>query len=95
MRQGEIVYYTNELNVILYADKEGDAHGVRKPTEESARRWHNRNPSAYIKVSIFVPERFLPEPDNFDRVISGPFKVEHGGFCVRAKRTFTDCFECE
>lgn len=94
LRQGEIVYYKNEVNVILYADKEDDADGVIKPTEASARRWHG-NPSAYVKVSIFVPKRFLPKPDKFDEVISGPFKVEHGGFCVRAKRTFTNCFECE
>mgnify|MGYP006973399748 CR=1 FL=1 len=100
LRQGEIVSYKNEVNVILYADKEGDAHGVRKPTEASARRWL-RNTSAYVKVSIFVPKRFLPKPDNFDQVISGPFKVEHGGICVRGLRFFkckpTDdhCFECE
>ena len=94
LRQGEIVYYKQEVNVILYADKEGDADGVIKPTEASARRWHG-NPSAYVKVSVFVPKRFLPKPDNFDQVISGPFKVEHGGFCVREKRTGKYCFECE
>ena len=100
LRQGEIVYYTNELNVILYADKEGDAHGVRKPTEESARRFH-RNRYVYVKVSIFVPKRFLPKPKKFDQVISGPFKAEHGGICVRGLRFFKcnpaddHCFECE
>ncbi|XP_015767984.1 PREDICTED: uncharacterized protein LOC107346686 isoform X9 [Acropora digitifera] len=96
LRQGEIVYYKQEVNVILYADNEGDADGVKKPTDASARRWHG-NRSAYVKVSIFVPKRFLPKPDKFDQVISGPFKVEHGGFCVRAKRTFKACFElsCE
>ncbi|XP_015767976.1 PREDICTED: uncharacterized protein LOC107346686 isoform X2 [Acropora digitifera] len=98
LRQGEVVSYKKEVNVILYADKEGDAHGVRKPTEESARRFHG-NPSAYIKVSIFVPKRFLPKPDNFDQVISGPFKVEHRGICVRGLRKFkyNYCFElcCE
>ncbi|XP_015767987.1 PREDICTED: uncharacterized protein LOC107346686 isoform X12 [Acropora digitifera] len=94
LRQGEIVYYKQEVNVILYADNEGDADGVKKPTDASARRWHG-NRSAYVKVSIFVPKRFLPKPDKFDQVISGPFKVEHGGFCVRAKRTFKACFELE
>ena len=37
LRQGEIVYYKREVNVILYADNEGDADGVIKPTEASAR----------------------------------------------------------
>ena len=100
LRQGEIVSYKQEVNVILYADKEGDAHGVRKPTEASARRWHS-NPYAYVKVSIFVPKRFLPKPDKFDQVISGPFKAEHGDMCVRGLRFFKcrpdedHCFECE
>ena len=94
LRQGEIVYYKREVNVILYADNVGDANGVNKPTEATARRWH-KNGNMYVNVSIFVPKRFLPKPDNFDQVISGPFKVEHGGICVRAKRTFKACFECE
>ena len=96
LRQGEIVSYKHEVNVILYADNEGDADGVKKPTEEGAWRWHTDiRDYLYVKVSIFVPKRFLPKPDNFDQVISGPFKVEHSGFCVRAKRTFKACFECE
>ena len=94
LRQGEIVYYKKELNVILYADNEGNADGVKKPTEEGAKR-HHRNPEMYVKVSIFVPKRFLPKRDNFDQVISGPFKVKHGRICVRAKRTFKPCFELE
>ena len=96
LRQGEIVSYKKEVNVILYADKEGDADGVIKPTEASACRRHN-NPYAYVKVSIFVPKRFLPKPDKFDQDISGPFKVEHGGMCVRGLRKFrcNYCFECE
>ena len=96
LRQGEIVYYTNELNVILYADNEGDADRVKKPTDASARRCHG-NRSAYVKVSIFVPKRFLPKPDKFDQVISGPFKAEHGDICVRGLRKFkyNYCFECE
>ena len=100
LRQGEIVYYTNEVNVILYADEEGDADGVIKPTEAGAWRRHS-NLYAYVKVSIFVPKRFLPKPEKFDQVISGPFKAEHGDMCVRGLRFFkckpTDdhCFECE
>ena len=95
LRQGEIVSYKRELNVILYADDklEDDAEGVKKPTKASAQE--NHNSGTYVKVSIFVPNRFLPKPDNFDQVISGPFKVEHGGFCVREMRTGKYCFECE
>ena len=94
LRQGEIVSYKREVNVILYADDKGDTDRVKKPTEESAKRHHD-NPKMYVKVSIFVPKRFLPKPDNFDQVISGPYKVKHDGFCVREKRTFKRCFECE
>ena len=96
LRQGEIVYYKREVNVILYADNEGDADGVKKPTAATARRLH-KNGNMYVKVSIFVPKRFLPKPDKFDQVISGPFKVEHGGICVRGLRTFkyNYCFESE
>ena len=94
VRQGEIVSYKRKVNVILYADDEGDTDGVKKPTEEGAKR-HHKNRNMYVKVSIFVPKRFLPKPDNFDKVISGPFKVKHGGFCVREKRTGKLCFECE
>ena len=94
VRQGEIVSYEEEVNVILYADDEGDTDGVKKPTEESAKR-HHKNPKMYVKVSIFVPKRFLPKPDNFDQVISGPYKVKHDGFCVRRRRTGKACFECE
>ena len=95
LRQGEIVSYKEELNVILYADDEleDDAEGVRKPNTASARENHNSR--TYVKVSIFVPKRFLPSPDNFHTVISGPFKVEHGDLCVREKRAHTYCFECE
>ncbi|XP_067025321.1 uncharacterized protein [Acropora muricata] len=98
LRQGEIVYYKREVNVILYADNEGDANGVKKPTEATARRLH-KNSNMYVKVSIFVPKRFLPKPDNFDQVISGPFKAEHGDMCVRGLRFFKcrpdkdHCFE--
>jgi len=93
LRQGEIVSYKRELNVILYADDklEDDADGVKKPTAASARE--NHNPHTYVKVSIFVPKRFLPSPDNFHKVISGPYKVEHDGFCVREKRTGEFCCE--
>ena len=95
LRQGEIVSYKRELNVILYADDkpEDDAEGVKKPTAASAQENHNSN--TYVKVSIFVPKRFLPNPDNFHKVISGPYKVEHVGFCVRQARKGGCCFECE
>ena len=100
LRQGEIVSYKKEVNVILYADDkgdEGDTDGVKnlKPTKEGARIHHGGKSGMYVKVSIFVPKRFLPKPDNFDQVISGPYKVKHDSFCVREKRTFKPCFECE
>ena len=100
LRQGEIVSYKHEVNVILYADDkgdEGDTDGVKnlKPTKEGARIHHGGKSGMYVKVSIFVPKRFLPKPDNFDQVISGPYKVKHDGFCVRARRTYKPCLECE
>ena len=94
LRQGEIVSYKHEVNVILYADNEGDTDGVKKPTDEATWIYHN-NFRMYVKVSIFVPKRFLPEPDDFDEIISGPFRVKHDPFCVREKRTHKRCFECE
>ncbi|XP_074613779.1 uncharacterized protein LOC141873635 [Acropora palmata] len=92
LRQGEIVFYKQEVNVILYADNEGDSDGVKKPTDKDAWRYH-KNPHMYVKVSIFVPKRFLPKPDDFNEVIRGPFRVKHDPFCVRAKRTQKPCFE--
>ena len=85
LRQGEIVSYTNEVNVILYAEEDAtEFKGLKKPTVEAVKEG---NSNAYIHVSIFVPAKFLPSPDKFKEVISGPNKVHHGRFCVRAKRS--------
>lgn len=85
LRQGEIVSYKKEVNVILYADDKADTGAVKKPTDEAAKIYHMKD-SMYVKVSIFVPRRFLPERYVFDEVIRGPYPIEHGPFCVRAKR---------
>ena len=97
LRQGEIVSYKNEVNVILYAD--GDNHlngeqlklsadftGLKKPTENCVKE---TNKNAYVKVSIFVPSRILQFNDNykFDEVFSKPVKVAHKPFCVKEKRS--------
>ena len=87
LRQGEIVSYNDNLkvNVILYAEKDAtEFKGLKKPTVEAVKEG---NSNAYIHVSIFVPANFLPSPDKFKEVISGPNKVHHGRFCVRAKRS--------
>ena len=94
LRQGEIVSYKNEVNVILYADEEADTGGVKRPTDEAAKIYH-MNDSMYVKVSIFVPRRFLPKRYVFDKVITGPFVIEHGPFCVREKRTKEPCFQLD
>ena len=92
LHQGEIVTYKKEVNVILYAadDEEAGLSGLKKPklTDEEV---DNR---AYVKVSIFVPSRFLPNTAvDFDRVISAPITVKHRPFCVRAKRSGEQCTE--
>ena len=72
LRQGEIVSYNDNLkvNVILYAEKDAtEFKGLKKPTDEAVKE---RNPKAHIHVSIFVPARFLPSPDEFKNVFSGP-----------------------
>ena len=72
LRQGEIVSYNDKLkvNVILYAEKDAtEFKGLKKPTDEAVKE---RNPNAHIRVSIFVPARFLPSPDEFKNVFSGP-----------------------
>ncbi|XP_044183745.1 uncharacterized protein LOC122964281 [Acropora millepora] len=89
LRQGEIVSYKHEVNVILYADEEADTGGVKKPTDEAARNYHEK-PSMYVKVSIFVPRKIFRELC-FDEVITGPIHIKHGPFCVREKRTKTPC----
>lgn len=84
LRQGEIVSYTKEVNVILYAADDGEAglSGLKKPklTEKEVAR------GAHVKVSIFVPSRFLPNTADFSRVVSEPIKVKHRPICVRASR---------
>ena len=96
LRQGEIVSYKNEVNVILYADDETHTYEVKKPTDEAAKSYHQKH-SMYVKVSIFVPGRFLPKPCEFDEVIGGPFAIKHRPFCVREKRTFSRvrCFQLD
>lgn len=72
LRQGEIVSYNDKLkvNVILYAEKDAtEFKGLKKPTDEAVKE---RNPNAHIRVSIFVPASFLPSPDEFKNVFSGP-----------------------
>lgn len=91
LRQGEIVSYKHEVNVILYAEEGAtEFKGLKKPTDEAVKK---RNSNAYIHVSIFVPAKFLPSPDEFKEVISGPKKVLHGPFCVRKKRSNHPCTE--
>ena len=70
LRQGEIVSQNDEVHVILYAEKGAtEFKGLKKPTDKAVKE---RNPNAYILVSIFVPARFLPSPDEFKNVFSGP-----------------------
>ena len=70
LRQGEIVSYNDKVKVILYAEKDAtEFKGLKKPTDKAVKK---RNPNAYVQVSIFVPARFLPSPDEFKNVISGP-----------------------
>lgn len=92
LQQGEIVSYKKEVNVILYAADDEDAglSGLKKPklTDEEVAN------GAYVKVSIFVPSRFLPKTHaDFDRVISEPIKVIHWPFCVKALRSREQCTE--
>ena len=93
LHQGEVVSYKYEVNVILYA-ADGDGcnwNGLKKPTDEAVNKI---NEGAYVKVSIFVPARFLNAiSDKFHVVVSGPTKVGHGPFCVREKRSYYECRE--
>lgn len=86
LHQGEIVCYKKEVNVILYAadDDEAGLTGLKKPklTDDEVAS------GLYIKVSIFVPSRFLPKTAaDFGEVFSGPLDVEHSPFCVKALRS--------
>ncbi|XP_068735132.1 uncharacterized protein [Montipora capricornis] len=90
--QGEIVSYKQEVNVILYADDEGNTDRPKRPTDKAAKEYHG-NDGMYVKVSIFVPEKFLPEPQDFGEVIRDPIPVLHTPFCVREKRTGNRCAE--
>jgi hypothetical protein len=60
IRQGEIVYYKNEVNFILYASDTVPPWPVTKATDSALRLFEN-NYFAYGVVSIFVPSRFLPQ----------------------------------
>ncbi len=104
LRQGEIVAYKNEVNVILYAeghdcdddDDDDDANvasfeGLKKPTDVAVNK---ENFNGYVKVTIFVPLRFLPPQETFEEVVSGPKEVSHHPFCVRASRTKSSRFDC-
>ena len=88
--QGEIISYKNEINVILYAANDKNFEGLKKPTDRAVKK---TNPEAYVKVSIFVPSRFLPSSEDFWRVFSEPTEVTHGPFCVRARRSRSLCNE--
>ena len=93
LHQGEVVSYKYEVNVILYAaDDDGcNWNGLKKPTDEAVNKI---NEGAYVKVSIFVPARFLNAiSGKFHEVVSGPTKVDHGSFCVREKRSDYECKE--
>lgn len=93
LHQGEVVSYKYEVNVILYAaDDDGcNWNGLKKPADEAVNKI---NEGAYVKVSIFVPARFLNViSDKFHEVVSGPTKVDHGPFCVREKRSDYQCKE--
>lgn len=85
LRQGEIVCYKKEVNVILYAvdDEEAGLSGLKKPklTDEEVAD------GAYVKVSIFVPSSFLPNTVDFDNVVSGPSEVIHSPICVKELRS--------
>ena len=84
LRQGEIVVYKNEVNVILYAADDKGFEGLKKPTDDAETK---ANSTAYVNVSIFVPSRFLPPQERFWKVFSEPTEVKHGPFCVRASRS--------
>lgn len=84
LHQGEIVSYKNEINVILYAADDANFENLQKPTDDVVEE---SNSEAYVKVSIFVPSRFLPESKNFWKVVSKPTEVTHKPFCVKEKRT--------
>lgn len=93
LHQGEVVSYKNEVNVILYAavDTEFGCNQLKRPTDEAVMEGNDK---AYVKISIFVPARFLPDNRaRFRRVISGPTKVNHSPFCVREKRSNYECRE--
>ena len=86
LRQGEIVAYKYEINVILYAADTPEVGGLKKPPIPA-------NSESYVVMSVFVPSRFLPEPENFKAVFNGPIEVQHTPFCVREKRTNIVCGE--
>ena len=85
LRQGEIVTYKNEVNVILYLDFE-DGGPLQKPTLQSAQE-RLQTVNAYVHISIFIPKQYLPEScEDFDRAIKPCVRVPHGPFCMREMR---------
>ena len=93
LHQGEVVSYKYEVNVILYAaDDDGCSwNGLKKPTDEAVKKTKD---GAYVKVSIFVPARFLSKTlDEFRSAVREPLKIGHGPFCVREKRSDYECTE--
>ena len=91
LRHCEIVSYKNKVNVILYAGEDDTNFiGLKKPNNEAVKQGDF---NAYIKASIFVPERLLPTPDRFQEVSIGPIEVYHGDFCLREKRSHYECKE--
>lgn len=95
LRQGEIVSYKGEVNVILYVDNRYFAHDVevlRKPSAKSAQELlHNVN--AYVHVSIFIQEKYLPSTREQFLDVFQPGRVVHGDFCVKQTRTPYTCTE--
>ena len=95
LRQGEIVSYKDEVNVILYADEEGGFAGLKKPTAQAVKGGQERH-TAYVNISIFVPERFFKEVlgESYFTYMneSGTSPVSHT-MCVREKRTAYKCKE--
>ena len=93
LHQGEVVLCKQEVNVILYAadDHECSWNELKKPTDEAVKKIKD---GAYVKVSIFVPARFLPKTlDEFRSAVREPLKIGHGPFCVREKRSDYECTE--
>ena len=92
IRQGEIVYYRNEVNFILYASDTKPTDPVTKATDpvikatDNAVKMFHNNQHAYTAVSIFVPWRFLPQGADIGPAFDKPYNVLHKDICVKVKR---------